>query len=40
VPLSGPDLRAADVLVVRVKNTGSMGGIWKPVHMVHSERSL
>jgi len=40
VPLTGAEVRGADPLSVRVRNTGGMGGVWKPVHLVLSGREM
>lgn len=40
VSLEGAELRGGDLLAVRVKSTGGMGGIWKPVHLILSPHSL
>jgi len=40
VPLAGVEVRGADPLSVRVRNTGGMGGVWKPVHLILSDREL
>ena len=39
VPLTG-QLRGGDALAVRVKNTDGMGGVWKPVQLIASDREL
>ncbi|MAE65109.1 MAG: hypothetical protein CMJ18_12635 [Phycisphaeraceae bacterium] len=40
VPLNDAALRGNDLLAVRVRNTEAMGGIWRPVRMVVSDREL
>ena len=40
VPLRDITLRGGDALAVRVLNTGGMGGVWKPVHLITSEQEL
>jgi len=40
VPLTDVALHAKALLAVRVHNQGSMGGIWKPVHLILSDQSL
>lgn len=40
VSLADVELRGDDLLAVRVGNTGSMGGIWRPVRMVFSNEEL
>ena len=40
VSLEGAELRGADLLTVRVHNGEAMGGVWKPVHLVVSDRGL
>ena len=39
MPLTG-QLRGGDALAVRVKNTDGMGGVWKPVQLIASDREL
>ena len=39
-PLDGVAVKGDDALVVRVKNTGGMGGVWKPVHLVCTDQPL
>ncbi len=40
VPLDGAGLKGGDLLAVRVYNRGSMGGIWKPVYLITSDKKL
>lgn len=40
ISLAEADLRGNDLLTVRVHNSGGMGGIWKPVHLILSDQSL
>ncbi len=40
VPLEGAGLTGGDLLAVRVYNRGSMGGIWKPVYLITSDKKL
>ena len=40
VSLDGVKLSGKDLLAVRVYNSGGMGGIWKPVHVVLSNQEL
>ena len=40
VPLTGAVLQGGDLLAVRVYNRVSMGGIWKPVHLILSDQEL
>jgi len=40
VSLADVEIRGDDLLAVRVGNTGSMGGIWRPVRMVFSNEEL
>ena len=40
VDLSEVELRGGDPLVVRVKNTDGMGGLWKPVHLIATDQPL
>ncbi len=39
-PLTGVKVRGKDLLTVRVHNSGGMGGIWKPVHLILSDQKL
>jgi len=40
VPLTDHTLHSGEALVVRVKNTSGMGGIWKPVQLIASNQEL
>jgi len=40
VSLTEVPLRGQDLLAVRVYNSGSMGGIWKPVYLIRSDQEL
>ena len=40
VSLNGVELQGDDLLTVRIRNTEGMGGIWKPVHLVVSDKNL
>ena len=40
VPLTDVAVRSGDPLVARVKNTGGMGGIWKPVQLIATDQAL
>ncbi len=40
VPLTDEQLRGRDALAVRVLNTGGLGGVWKPVHLIVSDQKL
>ncbi len=40
VPLKNLAVRGEDLLAVRVYNAAHMGGIWKPVHLILSDREL
>ena len=39
-PLTGIKVHGRDLLAVRIYNSGGMGGIWKPVHLIVSDRKL
>jgi hypothetical protein len=39
-PLNDVKLHGNDLLVVRVRNSTDMGGIWKPVHLILSDQEL
>lgn len=40
VSLNDEALRGGDLLTVRIGNTEGMGGIWKPVHLICSDKKL
>ena len=40
VDLSGLDVSSSDLLTVRVRNVGGMGGIYRPVHLIVSDQEL